>query len=405
MTGSGTQADPYKIYNVTDLQNIENDLTAYYELANDIDASATVGWYARAGFVPIGNAAYFTGHFDGKGFTIDQLFINRPATSNVGLFGITRAIGIKNVKLTSCDITGKNYVGALVGELYGYAGSIVTIEGCSSSGSVSGESFIGGLFGEVCKWTYKIQVQDCHSSCTVISTKSYAGGLIGRLSGSDVSECYATGAVTVVAGDVFCYAGGFVGSVASGVISKCYAEGNASATSSNTGTRRTEAGGFVGSLGGSSSQLSDCYARGNATASATNGLEYAGGFLGRTWYSAASENEFCDNCFSTGIPTGANAGGFCGEKTEFAVTNCFWDTETSGQVTSSGGTGKTTAQMKARATFTDADWDFTTVWGIFGYCNGGYPCLLDVTPSCEARRKGNPNIDQLIYQHVERMDR
>ena len=39
MTGSGTQEDPYIIENVTDLQNIQNDLSAYYELGGNIDAS------------------------------------------------------------------------------------------------------------------------------------------------------------------------------------------------------------------------------------------------------------------------------------------------------------------------------------------------------------------------------
>ncbi|GAJ15743.1 unnamed protein product, partial [marine sediment metagenome] len=34
------------------------------------------------------------------------------------------------------------------------------------------------------------------------------------------------------------------------------------------------------------------------------------------------------------------------------------------------------------------------------------PCLCNVTGNCPAMPtyKGNPNIDQLIYQHVERMD-
>ncbi|GAH55590.1 unnamed protein product [marine sediment metagenome] len=34
MTGSGTELSPYIIYNVNDLQAMENDLMAYYELAN-----------------------------------------------------------------------------------------------------------------------------------------------------------------------------------------------------------------------------------------------------------------------------------------------------------------------------------------------------------------------------------
>jgi len=40
------------------------------------------------------------------------------------------------------------------------------------------------------------------------------------------------------------------------------------------------------------------------------------------------------------------------------VTSSFWDIQTSGQTISAGGTGKTTAEMKTRSTFTDAGWDF-----------------------------------------------
>jgi hypothetical protein len=44
------------------------------------------------------------------------------------------------------------------------------------------------------------------------------------------------------------------------------------------------------------------------------------------------------------------------------VSDCFWDTQTSGQSTSAAGTGKTTAEMKTLSTFTDAGWDFTDIW-------------------------------------------
>jgi hypothetical protein len=40
------------------------------------------------------------------------------------------------------------------------------------------------------------------------------------------------------------------------------------------------------------------------------------------------------------------------------VTDSFWDIQTSTQSTSIGGIGKTTAEMRASATFTDAGWDF-----------------------------------------------
>jgi len=62
MTGSGTPGDPYVIYDVDDLQDMENDLDAYYELADDIDASATSGWNGGKGFAPIGSGQYNEDH-------------------------------------------------------------------------------------------------------------------------------------------------------------------------------------------------------------------------------------------------------------------------------------------------------------------------------------------------------
>jgi hypothetical protein len=46
---------------------------------------------------------------------------------------------------------------------------------------------------------------------------------------------------------------------------------------------------------------------------------------------------------------------------EGIVSKSFWDTETSGQATSDGGTGKTTAEMKDIATFSGAAWDIIAV--------------------------------------------
>ena len=41
VTGAGTAADPYIVCNIDQLQSVNNDLTAYYELGQDIDASVT----------------------------------------------------------------------------------------------------------------------------------------------------------------------------------------------------------------------------------------------------------------------------------------------------------------------------------------------------------------------------
>ncbi len=153
MTGSGTEANPYIIHDVIDLQAMENDLTAYYELGSDIDASATSGWNGGLGFDPIGDHwAYgdpFIGYFDGKGYKIIDLFINRPATNYVGLFGGTDGGmpeplpggEIQNVTLENCNITGGFRVGGLAGILFAH------VTNCHTSGSIKGSRGLGGLAG------------------------------------------------------------------------------------------------------------------------------------------------------------------------------------------------------------------------------------------------------------------
>jgi hypothetical protein len=67
------------------------------------------------------------------------------------------------------------------------------------------------------------------------------------------------------------------------------------------------------------------------------------------------------NSYSTGSVSGnSRVGGLVGSNAG-TVSNSFWDIETSGQATSDGGTGKTTAEMKDTITFLDADWNIITV--------------------------------------------
>ena len=55
-----------------------------------------------------------------------------------------------------------------------------------------------------------------------------------------------------------------------------------------------------------------------------------------------------------------NVGGLAGRNTD-TVSNSFWDTETSGQATSAGGTGKDTEGMMDITTFSGAGWDIIAV--------------------------------------------
>jgi hypothetical protein len=109
----------------------------------------------------------------------------------------------------------------------------------------------------------------------------------------------------------------------------------------------------VGGLVGSNSiaaNITNCY-----STVAVNGNEKVGGLIGYTKSSVT-------NCYSTGmvISEGQNVGGIVGERDPSygIVTDCFWNTQTSGQADSAGGIGLTTDDMQTAGTFLDAGWDF-----------------------------------------------
>ena len=336
-SGTGTGGDPYLIATLNNLywvtQNSAQWNKVYKQTAN-IDASSTNTWQdggagSVVGLLPIGNSStVFNGEYNGQGFTILNLFINRPSTSPVGLFGkIYYGAVIQNLGLVSVNITGSNYSGALVGQIYRYA----TVLNCYSTGSVSGGagSIIGGLIGQIHNYDCLYQnltISKCYSTCNVSGSSTVLGGLIGE-------------AISYW-GNLYC------GPV---IITDCYAMGSV--------TGAGNVGGFIGGI-------NDSYA---------------------TDYRSRVEIR---NCYSKGLVTASsNAGGFAGYASAYPVTGCYWDTQTSGQATSAAGTGKTTVQMNTQSTF--SGWDFSSTWGISAY-NSGYPYLQyqPATPSINSVTPG-----------------
>ena len=91
-----------------------------YILTQDIEASATASWNDGAGFDPIGThdlivpERAFTGTFDGQGYVISNLYINRPERNWTGLFGAVGDRGIiQNLGLESGAVTGNSFVAGL----------------------------------------------------------------------------------------------------------------------------------------------------------------------------------------------------------------------------------------------------------------------------------------------------
>ena len=191
-SGSGTEEDPYIITDVYQLQEMKDDLKAYYVLGNDIDASDTVSWNDGEGFEAIGIwtkeiTSPFKGTFDGKGYSIDGLYINRINTGRQALFGVLWGGVVKNVAITNAKVTGDYNIGTLAG--VAVYESFITH--CWATGSVvlksgSGDSKSGGLIGSVGTGS---RIDQCVSGVNVNAGKRVqVGGLVGYLRGRGGGE-------------------------------------------------------------------------------------------------------------------------------------------------------------------------------------------------------------------------
>ncbi|WP_282037494.1 GLUG motif-containing protein [Saccharicrinis aurantiacus] len=322
--GSGTAEDPFKISTLADLKELslsKADLAAHFVLTNDIDATETNTWDDGAGvivgFTPIGSDINnsFRGVFDGKGYSIDNLYINRPNTSKVGFFGFLGSSHVspevKNLTLQDATVTGSDVVGGLAGQAYGEIynchvsanvlatkTSYVIVGGlagrltgtavlCSSAGTVEGYDYVGGLVGELTNNNdYTYGIFRSYSTADVTALKSstcYAGGLVGKAAAS-ISNSYATGNVTAAN-----YVGGLTGYMSnnSKVIEYCFSRGT---VTSGVGT----CGGLVGYL--ASGSLNNCYTLSEVVTEATT---YVGALIGRYPYT----KNISDNYYNSDLGT------------------------------------------------------------------------------------------------------
>jgi hypothetical protein len=189
LPGDGSESDPYEISNVSELQAMEDDLDANYELVSDIDASQTAQFNDGRGFDPVGDGSGdFKGNFDGNGFQITQLIIDRGTSGEeVGLFGEVDSAVIESVHLDSVDITGNRSVGALAGFLE----QDTTVRRVSANGSVSGEINTGGLIGAVEDSTVKAA-----STTGSVTGSTDVGGLAGQNVGGIITQSSSQTTVT-----------------------------------------------------------------------------------------------------------------------------------------------------------------------------------------------------------------
>jgi rhodanese-related sulfurtransferase len=217
--------------------------------------------------------------------------------------------------------------------------------------TISGRRYLG-LFGQL-----GLGAMICNLGLEAIDvngTSDYIGGLAGHNEGHIIKN-YSTG---MVHGDD--EIGGLLGDNL-GYVTECYSAGLVKGDES--------VGGLVGENYGSiTTSYSTCM---------VSGWENVGGLSGYNSYDGQ-----INRCFSTGLVTGAEDVGGLVSGNNVNITDCFWDMETSGQDTSVGGEGKTTAEMQTANTFLEAGWDFVgetdngteDIWSI---CEGtNYPRFI-----------------------------
>lgn len=324
--GSGTEGDPYLVYDANDLQAIGGDANyweAHFKLINDIDLSSYDGQGGNPDFniiAPDTNSANhqfdgtsFTGVFDGAGHVIRNFRYSDTGKDAIALFGCLGLPGeIKNlgVEDVNIDVGTSDFVAPLVG----YNRSLIIR--CYVTGSVvtgADSWFVGGLVG----WNDNF-IFNSYAACMITTDRQsrFIGGLVGRQESGLAINCYATQIVT--AGDESIAVGGLVGTnTAGGRITNSYA-----AASVAVGNDSWSVGGLAGM---------------NATSVVTN--SYAAGSL-----------TLGDGCTSVGGLLGS-----CDP--DSLVNDSFWNVETGGP-DNGFGTPLLTEQMKDPNTFLDAGWDF-----------------------------------------------
>ena len=130
--------------------------------------------------------------------------------------------------------------------------------------------------------------------------------------------------------------GGLVG-VNGGIITTSYSTGRVNGTGACVG----------GLVGDDHGRITTSYSTGVVT-----GNRFVGGLVGMPYGQIAAS-------YSTGKVSGnEDVGGLTGNNFYCIITTSFWDIESSGQATSAGGTGLTTAKMQDISTYINAGWDF-----------------------------------------------
>lgn len=244
-----------------------------YELKNDLNFDTNrdgqineqdTYWHEGLGWLPIGEEHNSENHsfhsiFNGHGYQIFNLHINRPESYNVGLFGSVLHGDIQNLGLTGplMSIIGKGSVGSIAGRV-----RLSSLRESYSNASVEGSYYyVGGLIGRM----KSAEIEASFFTGSVNSNGTGTGGLTGLLYDSHITTSFSTGDISGSYG-----VGGIVGQ-GSGLFSikGSFATGSVFAS-------KRDSGGLLGSpndwYGHSSVRMEANYWASDTSAQGTSGL-------------------------------------------------------------------------------------------------------------------------------------
>ena len=252
-------------------------------IKTDEDGNVTNGSSFKA-WRPMGMAdenGEFTGHykgiFDGNGYSISGLYVNRDEAtadvnsrfkSSIGLFGYHDGV-TKNLGILDSYMRGNYCIGGICG--YNDGG---TIQNCYSAATVCGDSYIGGICG---RSRSNSIIENCYNAGYIYGATRSIGGICGD-NYSTIESCYNIG---IIEGNFM--VGGIVG-VSSGL--------------------------------GNTIWIKDCYNRGNVIGD-TEKIGGIGGYIDRS---------LVENCYSQATVSGNTAvGGICGYGYKTTFQNTYYD--------------------------------------------------------------------------------
>ncbi len=332
--GNGTDENPYIITSYTHLMTLAAKVNS--KETNRLITSST--WFKQYipldlsyasfkcdnnyGWMPIGNSTEpFRGKFIGN--EISGLWIKRPNSFGLGLFGCIDEAFIQNVRIIDAEIEGNFAVGAVAGAIItrGEERDCSSISDCKISRCVikgsAGSLNIGGIAGAV-DMLARANFYNCQTESGSISASYNAGGIVGGC-GMFSNVCISNSKNNMPVTSEYAGAGGIIATGDTLAVTGCTNSGIITgATKYNDGDTQNSGRGTGGIIGGCGmATIVSCV---NTETGDVTGKEGVGGILGSTRIAGGDETaniynsvilRYCGN--DAEIKGSRSVGGICGE--------------------------------------------------------------------------------------------